>query len=114
MRPITVSAPEDCILNALHPWPTGGRHSVGHFVVPLLMGALAPALPDKVQADAAMMNVFSVKGRHRDGEDVSSLFFSGRWSWRDERTGWARGHARAVKHDRRADRDLGKPDLHDD
>ena len=75
MRPITVSAPEDCILNALHPWPTGGRHSVGHFVVPLLMGALAPALPDKVQADAAMMNVFSVKGRHRDGEDVSSLFF---------------------------------------
>jgi N-methylhydantoinase B len=75
MRPITITAPENCVLNALHPWPTGGRHSVGHFIVPLLMGALAPALPDRVQADAAMMNVFSVKGRHRDGEDVSSLFF---------------------------------------
>lgn len=75
MRPITVTAPEDCILNAQPPWPTGGRHSVGHFIVPLLMGALAPALPDKVQADAAMMNVFSVQGRHRDGEEVSSLFF---------------------------------------
>lgn len=75
MRAITVTAPEDCVLNVQPPWPTGGRHSVGHFVVPLLMGALAPALPDKVQADAAMMNVFSVQGRHRDGGDVSSLFF---------------------------------------
>ncbi|MCB1739171.1 MAG: hydantoinase B/oxoprolinase family protein [Gammaproteobacteria bacterium] len=75
MRPITIAAPDDCILNAQPPWPTGGRHSVGHFVVPLLMGALAQALPDKVQADSAMMNVFSVKGRHSNGEEVSSLFF---------------------------------------
>ena len=75
MRPITVKAPEDCILNVQSPWPTGGRHSVGHFVVPLLMGALAPAVPGKVQADGAMMNVFSVQGRHRNGEEVSSLFF---------------------------------------
>lgn len=75
MRPITVKAPDTTILNAQPPWPTGGRHSVGHFIVPLLMGALAECLPDKVQADAAMMNVFSVKGRHRDGEEVSSLFF---------------------------------------
>nr|MBC8239085.1 hydantoinase B/oxoprolinase family protein [Alphaproteobacteria bacterium] len=75
MRPITVTAPETCILNAQPPWPTGGRHSVGHFVVPLLMGALAETLPDRVQADAAMMNVFSVQGRHRDGEKVTSLFF---------------------------------------
>ena len=75
MRPITVTAPDHCVLHAQHPWPTGGRHSVGHFVVPLLMGALAPAIPDKVQADAAMMNVFSVQGRHRDGGEVSSLFF---------------------------------------
>ena len=74
-RPITVTAPDTCILNAQPPWPTGGRHSVGHFVVPLLMGALAEALPDKVQADTAMMNVLSVQGRHRDGEEVSSLFF---------------------------------------
>ena len=75
MKPITVRAPAHCILNAQPPWPTGARHSVGHFIVPLLMGALAPALPEKVQADAAMMNVFSVQGRHRNGEDVSSLFF---------------------------------------
>ena len=40
MRPISVRAPDTCILNAQPPWPTGGRHSVGHFVVPLLMLSL--------------------------------------------------------------------------
>jgi len=75
IRPIEVTAPEGCILNATPPWPTGGRHSVGHYIVPLLMGALAPALPERVQADSAMMNAFSVKGTNRAGEGVSSLFF---------------------------------------
>jgi N-methylhydantoinase B len=75
VRPITVSAPDGCILNVNKPYPTGGRHSVGHFVVPLMMGALAPALPDKVIADVAMMDVFSFQGTHRDGPGVSSLFF---------------------------------------
>jgi len=75
VRPIEVRAPADCILNAQPPWPTGGRHSVGHFVVPLLMGAMAEALPERVQADSAMMNAFSVKGTNRAGEGVSSLFF---------------------------------------
>ena len=75
IRPIDVTAPEGCILNAVPPWPTGGRHSVGHYIVPLLMGALAPALPERVQADSAMMNAFSVKGTNRAGEGVSSLFF---------------------------------------
>ena len=75
VRPIEVTAPKSCILNAQPPWPTGGRHSVGHFVVPLLMGAMVEALPDRVQADSAMMNAFSVKGTNRAGEGVSSLFF---------------------------------------
>ena len=75
IRHIDVQAPEGCILNVQPPWPTGGRHSVGHFIVPLLMGALAPALPDRAQADSSMMNVFSVKGQNRRCEEVSSLFF---------------------------------------
>lgn len=75
IRPIDVHAPEGCILNVQPPWPTGGRHSVGHFVVPLLMGAFAEALPGRVQADSSMMNVFSVKGTTLAGEGVSSLFF---------------------------------------
>jgi len=75
VRPIGVSAPEGCILNVLPPWPTGGRHAVGHFVVPLLMGALAPAAPERVISDVAMMNVFSVQGTHENGQGISSLFF---------------------------------------
>jgi N-methylhydantoinase B len=75
VRPIDVRAPDSCILNAQPPWPTGGRHSVGHFIVPLLMGAMADALPERVQADSSMMNVFSVKGTNRAGDGISSLFF---------------------------------------
>ncbi len=75
VRPIRVRAPAGCILNVNKPHATGGRHSVGHFVVPLLMGALAPALPERVAADMAMMDVFSVQGTHRDGQGVASLFF---------------------------------------
>lgn len=75
VRDVEIRAPEGCILNAPHPWPTGARHSVGHFVVPLLMGAFAAALPERVQADASMMNVFSVQGRDAGGRSVTSLFF---------------------------------------
>ena len=39
--PITAKAPPGCILNALPPFPTGGRHAMGHFVTPLIYGALA-------------------------------------------------------------------------
>jgi N-methylhydantoinase B len=74
VAPLTVTAPENCILNAWPPCATGGRHSVGHFVVPLVFGALAEALPDEVQADVAMLNIFNVRGTHRKGQDFSSLF----------------------------------------
>ena len=40
LKPITVTAPEGCILNALPPSPTGGRHLVGHFVTPAVFRAL--------------------------------------------------------------------------
>ena len=50
-RPIRVVAPPGCILNAMPPSPTGGRHIIGHFVQPLIFGALAPVLRDRVQAD---------------------------------------------------------------
>lgn len=75
VRPIIVTAPENCILNAQPPWPTAGRHSVGHFVVPLIFGALADALPQAIQADSGMMNIFNVQGTHRDGREIASLFF---------------------------------------
>ncbi len=76
VRPINVRAPVGCILNAVPPSPTGGRHIVGHFVVPLIFGALADAMPDRVQADSGMLNLINVQGRTRDGRGVSSIFFA--------------------------------------
>jgi N-methylhydantoinase B len=74
--PITVSAPENCVLHALPPHPTGGRHIIGHFVNPLTMGALAQVVPDRVQADSGMFSLVNVQGRRKDGRDVSSIYFS--------------------------------------
>ena len=60
--------------------PTGGRHAVGHFILPLLMGAFADALPERVIADLGMMNIFNVHGTNRAGSSFTSLFFlAGGW-----------------------------------
>ena len=40
-------APPGCILNALRPVSTGGRHMIGHFVAPLIFGALGQVLPER-------------------------------------------------------------------
>jgi len=76
IRPVTVTAPPGCILDARSPSATGGRHIVGHFVVPLIFGALAPALPVRIQADSGMLDLINVQGRDRAGEPVSSVFFA--------------------------------------
>ncbi|MBU3737810.1 MAG: hydantoinase B/oxoprolinase family protein [Rhodoferax sp.] len=76
VAPVTVSAPEGCLLHAVSPSPTGGRHIVGHFVVPLIFGALAQALPERVQADSGMLNLINMNGTTRDGRPVSSIFFA--------------------------------------
>jgi len=76
VQPIHVRAPEGCILNAVPPSPTGGRHIIGHFVVPLIFGALADALPDRIQADSGMLNLMNVQGKTRDGRGISSIYFA--------------------------------------
>lgn len=49
----SVSAPDGVILNAQHPDPVSVRHVLGHFVTDLCLGAIAPALPDRVPAEGA-------------------------------------------------------------
>ena len=75
IAPISVFAPPGCILNALHPFATGGRHAMGHFVTPLVYGALAQALPDRVQAGSGMMNLINFQGTRRDERPFSTLYF---------------------------------------
>lgn len=76
VRPVACFAPEGCILNAMPPSPTGGRHIIGHFVAPLVFGALAEAVPHLVQADSGMLNLINFQGKRPDGCGVSSIFFA--------------------------------------
>ncbi|MBV9599125.1 MAG: hydantoinase B/oxoprolinase family protein [Chloroflexi bacterium] len=52
-RPVHVTAPEGCILNAQHPAPVAARHLIGHFLPGLIFGALAKAMPERIMADGA-------------------------------------------------------------
>jgi N-methylhydantoinase B len=76
IAPITVFAPPGCILNAQPPFATGGRHAMGHFVTPLVYGALAEAAPDRVQAGSGMMNLVTFQGTRRDGRPFSTIYFA--------------------------------------
>ncbi|MDQ4127100.1 MAG: hydantoinase B/oxoprolinase family protein, partial [Actinomycetota bacterium] len=77
-RPIRVTAPEGCILNALHPAPVGARHIIGHFLPGLIHGALARVIPERVLAQGAdsLWNT-QITGQRRDGEPFTYVFFSG-------------------------------------
>ena len=74
--PVSLRAPEGSILNAQPPFPTGGRHIIGHFVTPLIFGAIAEAVPEKVQADCGMQDFINFVGTHRDGKRISAIYFT--------------------------------------
>jgi N-methylhydantoinase B len=43
LEPITISAPEGCVLNAKRPWPVAARHSVGQMLPDVVFGCGVPA-----------------------------------------------------------------------
>ena len=53
LEPFTVSAPEDCILNAQPPAPVAVRHVLGHFVPDTVLGALSKMQPELAPAEGA-------------------------------------------------------------
>ena len=59
LEPFKVTAPVNCILNALHPAPVAIRHVLGQFLPDLVLGALHKMLPDTVPAEgsSALWNV---------------------------------------------------------
>ena len=69
-RPITVSAPEGCILNAQPPSPTAGRHLYGHFTTIAVFGALG-AVQD-VPAEPGMGGGGPCHGVLRNGRPFAS------------------------------------------
>ncbi len=53
LAPFEITAPEDTIVNAVHPAPVALRHIVGHFVPDTVYNALDKILPDLVPAEGA-------------------------------------------------------------
>ena len=53
LAPFEITAPENSIVNALHPAPVALRHIVGHFVPDTVYAALDKILPDLVPAEGA-------------------------------------------------------------
>jgi N-methylhydantoinase B len=73
---VSIAAPDNCILNAKRPYATGGRHILGHYVAPLVFGALADATPDHVQADCGMICQVNFRGRAPSGRPFSFILFT--------------------------------------
>ena len=79
LRPITVEAPENTLLNPLPPAAVGARASTGHYVPILAFGALARVMPERVMAAAGspLWNC-TQSGVRPDGQSyASNLFFNG-------------------------------------
>ena len=79
LRPITVTAPENTLLNPLPPASVGARASTGHYVPVLAFGALAKVLPDRVMAAAGspLWNCTQSGVRPNGQSYASNLFFNG-------------------------------------
>lgn len=75
----TVSSPTN-ILNAKRPAPVSLRHVIGHMVPDLVLGALAKALPGRIQAEgaAALWNIHisARPSEGREGRHAEILMFN--------------------------------------
>ena len=80
LRPITILAPEGCLLNATPPAPVWGRHLSGHYVPPAVLGALAQVVPQKAIAESGspLWNAY-FSGTYEDGSSnfVKMYFMNG-------------------------------------
>src|SRR5581483_7782272 len=80
LDPITVSAPEGCVLNAKHPWPVAARHTVGQMLPDVVFGCLHKAIGGGVPAEGASSlwnpQIFgggSLTDEVAEGTDASTL-----------------------------------------
>jgi N-methylhydantoinase B len=80
LAPITVSAPEGCVLNAKRPWPVAARHTVGQMLPDVVAGCLQRAITGGVPAEGASSlwnpQIFgggSLVDEVEDGTDANKL-----------------------------------------
>ena len=87
-RPITLVAPEGCIVNPRRPAPVWGRHLTGHYLPMLVLAALGRLMPDRVIAESGspLWNVYFT-AEQPDGRRTTRMFFMNG------------GHGAAASHD---------------
>jgi N-methylhydantoinase B len=77
-RPVTITAPEGSLLNAVRPSPVASRHLIGLFLPDAVMGALAQAVPDRVIAESSsILWTLDVRGRDRTGHTFKEFVATG-------------------------------------
>jgi N-methylhydantoinase B len=75
-RPITVSAPRGCILNSTPPAAGANRALTGHFIPPMILEALAKAIPERVIAGVGSpLWSLNFAGTRPDGSPIANQFF---------------------------------------
>ncbi len=83
LAPFRMEIPEGCILNAPRPYPVSVRHVVGQLLPDLMMGCLAGAVPDRVNAEGAsalwnppLRGGSQVSGQAAETEDFEVITFN--------------------------------------
>jgi N-methylhydantoinase B len=80
LEAFTIDAPEGCILNALRPAPVSVRHVIGHMIPDLVLGAIAKALPGRIQAEGAgalwNIHISARPAAGREGRRAEVLMFN--------------------------------------
>jgi N-methylhydantoinase B len=78
-RPVTVKAPDGCLLNPKFPAAVVSRAQTGHYVPILILGALHQVIPDRVAAAAGSpLWALAQSGVRDDGRPYTTvLFFNG-------------------------------------
>ena len=75
-RPITLEAPEGCIVNPQFPAPGGSRMLVGHYVPMLVFGCLGQIVPERVMAACGSpMWGMNQSGVREGGKPYANMFF---------------------------------------
>lgn len=76
LAPLTVTAPEGCILNSRPPAAGGARALIGHFLPAMVVNALAQVVPDKVIAGVGSpLWCINMAGTRANGQGFANLFF---------------------------------------
>jgi N-methylhydantoinase B len=75
-RPISVTAPEACIVNPVFPASGGSRMLIGHYLPMLVFGCLGQILPERVMAACGSpMWGMNQSGLRPNGKPYANMFF---------------------------------------